>query len=231
RSGCRPRVVAGGGRGPEDDHAVAPPEGRREAVTPPLRPVEPVQLDQRIHPAEQLPVQVQAGVEEATVLSLVVRELVAEVADKVVALTKLLADRAEHGPDAGARALEDLRLAGGRLKHESADDKELILDVADKGVLEPDCDVQPAVLAAGTVRMERQNAVLVGNERQPLRQGGPQFQAVDLEIASPEGMLRGNVVRDEQKTRLGQRSWVLGQDGVADRPDEAGERAIALEKA
>src|SRR5439155_23729742 len=118
-----------------------------------LGPLEPVHPRQRVEPAVPAPVEMQAGVEEAAVLLFADGKLVAEVADQVVAAGELLADRAEHRPEAVALALEDLRLAGVRLVHEAAHGQELVLDVADEGVLETDGNVQPAGVARAGVRV------------------------------------------------------------------------------
>src|SRR5262249_47655226 len=146
---------------------------------------------------------------EAAVVVPIDRELIARVRDDVEAIAKTLAGAGEDGQQAVAVALKDLFLTGLRLILHAGRDEQLAIWIANDGVLEAEGNVEPAVGALANVRMNGGIAILVGDERQPIRQGNAHLQSVRLEVASAEGMFAGNPVIDEQQAGLGQGTGVL----------------------
>src|SRR5262249_18442303 len=115
------------------------------------RVVGPVDLDQGVEPAEELPVDVEVGVEEVGIdVARAYRELVAGRRQDVEA-AELLADGHIGGQVGRAAALDHRGGAAGGLPAQAGRQQELVGDVLDPRVLGEPAEVEPALAGPGPI--------------------------------------------------------------------------------
>src|SRR5208283_3327719 len=214
--------------GPEIQPAAAFDADARD-IPAALVVVEPVGLVERDELAEPA-VNVGSDHEVARV-RVVQRDVLAEGTHKVPVIPELLAYDAVNAQQAVTVPLEDVVIAGGRFILHDAREQELVLHVADQDVLGTGHDVRHREDRAGALGREPHQAILVGEQLEPIGDRQAKLESVNLEGPAADHWRAGaRPVPHEQEPGFREGSRIFRLDRVAQRSGEAVKGMIALEE-
>src|SRR5208337_3527294 len=191
-----------------------------------VEPVGLVERDELAKPAVDV-----GSDHEIARVRVVQRDVLAERAHKVPVIPELLAYDAVNTQQAVTVPLENIVIPGGRFILHDTREQELVLHVADQDVLGTGHDVRHREDRAGALGREPDQAILVGEQLEPIGDRKAKLESVNLEgPAADHRRARTRPVPHEQEPGFREGARILRLDRVAQRSGEAVEGMIALEE-